>query len=72
VSATGQHGLCWAHDPAHAEDRRRNGRRGGRLAGSGRPLTEEGMRRRIREIEQDLVVKRAKSEPAWPRILDSN
>jgi len=30
VSATGQHGLCWAHDPANAEQRRRTASRGGR------------------------------------------
>jgi hypothetical protein len=29
-AATGQHGLCWAHDPANAERRRRTASRGGR------------------------------------------
>ena len=29
-SATGQHGLCWAHDPKNAEARRRAASRGGR------------------------------------------
>ena len=30
MSATGQHGLCWAHDPANADRRRRTASRGGR------------------------------------------
>jgi hypothetical protein len=29
-AATGQHGLCWAHDPANAEQRRRAASRGGK------------------------------------------
>jgi hypothetical protein len=29
-AATGQHGLCWAHDPKHAEQRRRAASRGGK------------------------------------------
>jgi hypothetical protein len=29
-AANGQHGLCWAHDPANAEARRRTASRGGR------------------------------------------
>ena len=29
-TATGQNGLCWAHDPANAERRRRAASRGGR------------------------------------------
>jgi hypothetical protein len=29
-TATGQHGLCWAHDPKNAERRRRTASRGGR------------------------------------------
>ena len=29
-AATGQHGLCWAHDPANAARRRRTASRGGR------------------------------------------
>jgi hypothetical protein len=33
-AATGQHGLCWAHDPAHAEQRRRTASRGGRAKGN--------------------------------------
>ena len=29
-AATGQHGLCWAHDPKNAKQRRRTASRGGR------------------------------------------
>ncbi len=29
-AVSGQHGLCWAHDPANAEARRRTASRGGR------------------------------------------
>jgi hypothetical protein len=30
LSALGQHGLCWAHDPKNAEKRRRGASRGGK------------------------------------------
>jgi hypothetical protein len=30
LPANGQHGLCWAHDPANAEKRRRTASKGGR------------------------------------------
>ena len=30
VPANGQHGLCWAHDPANREKRRRTASRGGK------------------------------------------
>ena len=36
MPATGQGGLCWAHDPKNAEKRRRGQSRGGR----GKPTTE--------------------------------
>ena len=38
-AATGQHGLCWAHDPANAAQRRRTASRGGRV-GSYREVGE--------------------------------
>lgn len=49
---------CYNHDPSEArvEERRRNGRRGGKLAGRGRPLTEDAMRQRIEGLEQDLGI----------------
>src|SRR5215210_2365398 len=30
LPVTGQHGLCWAHDPSNAERRRRTASKGGR------------------------------------------
>ncbi len=38
-AATGQHGLCWAHDPKNARRRRRTASRGGR-AKANRELVE--------------------------------
>lgn len=35
LPATGPHGLCWAHDPANAEKRRRGASRGGRGKANG-------------------------------------
>ncbi len=34
LAPTGQHGLCWAHDPANRETRRRTASKGGRSKGS--------------------------------------
>jgi septal ring factor EnvC (AmiA/AmiB activator) len=34
LPANGQQGLCWAHDPANAEKRRRGASRGGRAKAS--------------------------------------
>jgi hypothetical protein len=31
---------CWNHNPAHAEERRRHGQRGGKRGGRGRPSVE--------------------------------
>jgi hypothetical protein len=36
---------CWNHDPAHAEERRRHGSRGGKRGGRGRPIAELGILR---------------------------
>jgi hypothetical protein len=33
-AATGQNGLCWSHDPANAERRRRTASRGGKAKGN--------------------------------------
>jgi hypothetical protein len=41
---------CWNHDPEHAEARRRNGSKGGKHAGRGRPQIE--VRRLMDRIEQ--------------------
>jgi hypothetical protein len=50
---------CWNHDPAHAEERRRHGSKGGKRGGRGRPIAELGalrdenadIRRRLLEGE---------------------
>ena len=43
LPATGPHGLCWAHDPANADARRRGASRGGkgkaRRSGGSLPLS---------------------------------
>jgi hypothetical protein len=52
-------GLCYAHHPDHAEDRRRAARKGGQRGGRGRPIAELGalrdenadIRRRLLEGE---------------------
>jgi hypothetical protein len=31
---------CWNHNPAHADERRRHGARGGKRGGRGRPIAE--------------------------------
>lgn len=43
-SATGEHGLCWAHDPQNAEQRRKQASRAGRA----RPTKE------VRELKEEL------------------
>jgi hypothetical protein len=51
-AATRQHGLCWAHDPAHAEQRRRTASRGGRAKGN-REVAElkEEIKRLIADVK---------------------
>jgi hypothetical protein len=44
LPARGQHGLCWAHDPNNAEQRRRTASRGGRSKAS----------REIRDLKKQL------------------
>jgi hypothetical protein len=44
LPAKGQHGLCWAHDPDNAEQRRRTASRGGRSKAS----------REIRSLKKQL------------------
>jgi hypothetical protein len=51
VPATGQHGLCWAHDPANADKRRRTASRGGR----GKANKEvAGLKGEIRDVIADV------------------
>ena len=49
--ATGQHGLCWAHDPKNAERRRRTASRGGRAKGN-REVT--GLKEEIKTVIADV------------------
>ena len=50
---------CWNHNPAHADERRRHGARGGKRGGRGRPVADLGslrvenadIRRRLLEGE---------------------
>ena len=47
-SATGPHGLCWAHAPEHAEQRRRGASRGGKAKGG-------ALTRRLHELLEELT-----------------
>ena len=42
ASATPGSEWCYNHDPAHAEERRRHGAKGGKRGGRGRPTSELG------------------------------
>jgi hypothetical protein len=44
-------GLCYAHHPDHAEDRRRAARKGGQRGGRGRPIAELGA---VRDENADI------------------
>ena len=47
---------CWNHDPAHAEKRRRNGSRGGRRGGRGRPQAElKDIKDRLSELADNVL-----------------
>jgi hypothetical protein len=47
---------CWNHDPEHAEARRRNGSKGGKHAGRGRPQIEvRRLMDRIEEIAEGVL-----------------
>src|SRR5919202_5739134 len=49
-------GLCYAHHPAHAGDRARAARKGGKRGGRGRPVTELGaLRAENAEIRERLL-----------------
>ncbi len=54
-TATAQHGLCWAHDPANREQRRRNASRGGK----GRPTRElADVKQRLLELAEQVLAGR--------------
>jgi hypothetical protein len=47
---------CWNHDPAHAEERRRHGSRGGKRGGRGRPQTElANIKDRLSGLADDVL-----------------
>ena len=50
-AATGQHGWCWAHDPANAEQRKRTASRGGR-GKANREVT--GLKEEIKAVIADV------------------
>jgi hypothetical protein len=46
---------CYVHDPAHEDDRRRHGARGGKRGGRGRPQAElSDIKDRLRDMVQDV------------------
>ncbi len=47
---------CWNHDPAHAEERRRHGSRGGKRGGRGRPQAElANIKARLSDLADDVL-----------------
>lgn len=54
---------CWNHDPAHADERRRHGARGGKRGGRGRPQAElAGIKALLSDLT-DRVLKAEGTEP---------
>jgi hypothetical protein len=47
---------CWNHNPAHADERRRHGQRGGKRGGRGRPSVELGaIKERLTTLADDVL-----------------
>ena len=47
---------CYVHHPAHAEERRRHGSRGGKRGGRGRPQAElAGIKERLSDLADDVL-----------------
>ena len=56
---------CWAHDPDHAEERRRRASRGGKRGGRGRPGSDlAGVKADIRGVIADVLAGEVKTGPA--------
>jgi hypothetical protein len=56
LAPTGQHGLCWAHDPANREMRRRTASKGGRSKANREVvLLEEELKALIGRVEDSDV-----------------
>ena len=51
---------CYAHHPDRIEERRRNGSKGGKRGGRGRPVTElQDVKRQLRKLAEDVMAGRA-------------
>ena len=49
-------GYCYAHHPEHAEQRRRNGSKGGKRGGRGRPLTDvANAKQRLSDLADNVL-----------------
>ncbi len=56
---------CYSHDPARAEQRRRNASRGGKAGGKGRPGTDlADLKRDIRSVIDDVLAGKVQQGPA--------
>lgn len=55
LPATGRQGLCWAHDPANREQRRRTASRGGKSRAN-RDLLD--VKARLRQLAEDVLAGR--------------
>jgi hypothetical protein len=52
LPATGQQGVCWAHDPRNADKRRRTASRGGR----GKPSREiRDLKKQLEDLAKDVL-----------------
>jgi hypothetical protein len=58
LPAKGQHGLCWAHDPDNAEQRRRTASRGGRSKAS-REIRD--LKKQLEDLAADVLAGRVDS-----------
>jgi len=52
LPAVGKQGVCWAHDPQHAEQRRRRASRGGR-GKAGREVRD--LKKQLQDLAQDVL-----------------
>jgi hypothetical protein len=47
---------CWNHNPAHADERRRHGAKGGKRGGRGRPRVElQEIKQRLSDLADDVL-----------------
>lgn len=51
-TATGQHGLCWAHAPENAAQRRRGAQRGGRAKAGGEIRS---LKKQLEDLARDVL-----------------